>query len=530
MLDNFARFVLWGNQPMGKKQLTLDSAIFSSAINVGRWFVGLQPTERGLMTFAQQFGIDLLGEFFGPTRAALPVGFPEKLFATVDEVIKYRGGLYDRETESPNFWADRGGCRDTPLMWVVPVNCSHTANPSTLANFEESLEDRLTRAGYDCNVRILYRPLRIEIDKPKPPAINLRDHWQAIAALPIDERLFSPGVIFGANGLEIKQLALVNDGFSNLVAGRGGAGKTQLALDIVLSLCYANSPERIGLLICDPKAIDWMPVNGLPHLAAPIATEPDECLALVAAVVEQMDNRTKRAKHGDTGFLKNTIVLYIDEIADLFASLSKAQADQLETYLQRLQQKGRGLGICLILATQRVYAVPKNAYALLNRRFVGQQNDASDSVAAAGRAGVQCHKLPGRGAFEVYPSGERIQGYFVADPDGRDYKKILLGYVTDIRNRWANRGPFWTVGNDATPPPAAPTPGPGPVEEPTTGRPKSEFDPGFLQAIRDLYNDKGAGMSYNDVRKLYQEKAGKQMKNDAAKRAIAEAFDYAHLE
>lgn len=124
--------------------------------------------------------------------------------------------------------------------------------------------------------------------------------------------------------------------------------------------------------------------------------------------------------------------------------------------MQRLAQKGRGVGFIVVAATQRVYDVPASAYSKLNARIVGRMRNANDSVAATGIKDTATNKLPGRGAFELYCSdqmGLRIQAPFVADSQKADYAERIGVFIADILARWQGAGPGVTFDTPAQPEP-----------------------------------------------------------------------------
>lgn len=503
--ENTARSRLYGRRGQGP-------SVWSALGHEVRYFWDKKavPDGKGLGAVV---GSKLGGLSFGRKRKdVLPAGFPADLFEVVNNLLLKRGGLFDKDTQTPNFWCVKGDCYATELTWSIGVQYADNVDPHKLHSFEMALEDRLTRAGYDVNVRILSRPLRIEIDKPVPPVVKLSDYWQQIADLPQNQRLCTFGVAVAPGGLALRKMALINDQFSLLIAGSPGSGKTQLALGVVLSLCMANSPDRLSLVICDPKAVDWMPLANLPHLAAPIATEPEECLTLIDAMVAEMDSRTKRAKAGDRTFLQHTIALYIDELADLLVSLPNADKERLIVNLQRLSQKGRGVGFIIIAATQRVYDVDARAYSKLNVPIVGKTRNANDSAAATGIPGTQTHKLPGKGAFEIYPQGERVQGFYVADADKAGYARQLAVYIANIRQRHLNAQPCWR-----------------PATVTAIDVPKEAAQPSQLEALAlrygaefvgdlvAMYGADNASLTGQAIRKRYKELTGKAMNNDTAK-------------
>lgn len=517
-LNELGRFLIWGTSKGKRAQrLSLASASWGTTKNLYSFVVsGRQGNfSPGLMAYGWQWCGDLATELFGngaSSASVLPATFPQRLLDTVNKVLAARGGVADKEIGNPNYWVLPSGCSENLAMWVLRVDYAATADPGKLRSMEEALEDRLTRAGYDVNVRILNRPLRLEIDKPVTPTISLSDYWQSIGQLPTNERRCAVGVTFGS-GLSLKSLELRNDGFSSLIAGAPGSGKTQLALGMILSLCYANSPEKISLLICDPKALDWMPLNSLPHLAAPIATEPQHCAELIQSMVNEMDERTRRAARGDTAFLQHVIALYVDELADLLVSLPNSEAGEVVTNLQRIAQKGRGIGLVVICATQRVFELPAPSYSKLNLRIVGKTANAGDSASATGVSGTLTNKLPGRGAFELYPAGERVQAFFVADPDKPGYAKALQRFIGDIQQRWSNKRPHWALRAASSPV----------VDEDPEATIDFELIDGFDEEL--LFNWRQAaqleGFNLSTFRAIYQSYTdGKRMSTQRERRAF----------
>lgn len=510
LLIKSARFVLFGGNGMGNKP-TVGKVVKTKAINLGRRLVGLTPV--GGFTWqdlARHYAQDwFLGWFGLRSKDRLPADFPVRIFETIDQVLRARGGFSNKEQELPNFWANKTGCTSNPVMWTMRVEYAPAADPQKVFGMEMTLEDQLSRAGYDVNVRILNRPLRIEIDRPTVPTARLADYWEHIGRLKVDQRLCAPALSWGGENTYLLNLELSDEDFSVGIFGSPGSGKTQLAMSLLLSLCYANSPATLSLLLCDPKVVDFKPFgdHGLPQLAAPVATDPEECARLILAAEAEMDHRTRQAKGGDTSFLSRAICIYVDELADLMNSLPNRREQEVSAALQRIAQKGRGVGFILIEATQRVFEVDARLYSKLNCRIVGRTRNANDSAAAVGLQGVQTHKLPGKGAFELYCSnmtGQRIQALFVADPKQRDYERQIGHFIQDIRKRWAGVDAHWqpmltSLGQTVD---LAPTPDRS--VEPDQKDDEAGIDPELFAELRAEYEQDPALFSVRTVRRLHQ--------------------------
>jgi len=148
-----------------------------------------------------------------------------------------------------------------------------------------------------------------------------------------------------------------------LISGTTGAGKSVCITSLIACIAMNNSPSDLRLAILDPKMVELVRFNGLPHLLGKVETQIDRMLAVLAWGVKEMEERYKKleevnARDLDAYNLKmikrgeNTlpkIVIVIDELADMMLN----DRDKTETYLVRLAQMARATGIHLIVATQR---------------------------------------------------------------------------------------------------------------------------------------------------------------------------------
>jgi S-DNA-T family DNA segregation ATPase FtsK/SpoIIIE len=148
-----------------------------------------------------------------------------------------------------------------------------------------------------------------------------------------------------------------------LIAGTTGSGKSVCITALTACLVMNNTPEDLKLTMIDPKRVELMRFNGLPHLMGNVEIEIDRILGVLRWATTEMDFRYKllekaRARNIDSYNKKAErqgkrklpkIVIIIDEMADLMMSAP----DQTEHALVRLAQKARAIGIHLILATQR---------------------------------------------------------------------------------------------------------------------------------------------------------------------------------
>jgi S-DNA-T family DNA segregation ATPase FtsK/SpoIIIE len=148
-----------------------------------------------------------------------------------------------------------------------------------------------------------------------------------------------------------------------LVAGTTGSGKSVCIAAITTCLVMNNTPDTLKLVMIDPKLVELMRFNGLPHLLGQVETEIERILAVLRWATAEMDYRYKlleKVKARDLASYNTKvtrtnqptlprIVILIDELADLMMTAP----DQTEHALVRLAQKSRAVGIHLVVATQR---------------------------------------------------------------------------------------------------------------------------------------------------------------------------------
>jgi len=212
-----------------------------------------------------------------------------------------------------------------------------------------------------------------------------------------------------------------------LIAGTTGSGKTVCVNSLILSLLFRVSPKDLKFLMVDPKMVELMPFNGLPHLLCPVVTEAKKTPVALNWVVSEMEDRYQRlAKVGTRNIEaynnKETDKMpYIVVIIDEFADLMSVAADQIENAVTRLAQLSRAVGIHLILATQRpsVDVITGVIKANLPARVSFKVASKVDSRTVLDMNGAD--KLLGKGDMLFLRPGEskliRIQGTLVSDKE-----------------------------------------------------------------------------------------------------------------
>ncbi len=218
-----------------------------------------------------------------------------------------------------------------------------------------------------------------------------------------------------------------------LIAGTTGSGKSVSINSFVSCLVFNNTPEQLQLIMIDPKKVELIRFNGLPHLIGKVEVDADRAVGVLRWLTAEMDrryetfaqagarnlngyNRRKREQDVDADPLPH-IVVFIDELADLMYMYP----GDVERTLCRLAQMARATGIHLVVATQR----PSTDVitGLIKANFPARLSFAvasgTDSRVVLDSVGAE--QLLGRGDMLFHApdaSGPmRIQGVFVTDTE-----------------------------------------------------------------------------------------------------------------
>ncbi len=214
-----------------------------------------------------------------------------------------------------------------------------------------------------------------------------------------------------------------------LIAGATGSGKSVCVNAFICSLLYSLSPDRLKLLLIDPKIVELSFYNDIAHLLTPVITEPEYALTALKWCADEMERRYRMLEnHGAreiTSFnlkmkekkqdLLPYMVIVIDEFADLMVSCGK----ELEILVSRIAAKSRAVGIHLIVATQRpsTDVITGLIKANIPSRIAFMVTSKTDSRIILDMNGAE--KLLGKGdmlyssSYDPYPL--RIQGTFLSE-------------------------------------------------------------------------------------------------------------------
>ena len=342
------------------------------------------------------------------------------------------------------------------------------------------LADDIARSMSAISVRVAVVPGRnvigIELPNRKAETVVLRE----LLGSPIYEN--HPGRLALILGKDISGEAVLADLAKMphlLIAGTTGSGKSVGINTMILSILYRMPPDRCKFIMVDPKMLELSVYDGIPHLLAPVVTDPRKAVLALKWTVREMENRyRKMSKLGvrnidgfntrlaeaqargeslvrkvQTGFDPETgepilepqpfdtselplIVVVVDEMADLMLVAGK----EIEAAIQRLAQMARAAGIHLIMATQRpsVDVITGTIKANFPTRISFQVTSKIDSRTILGEGGAE--QLLGRGDMLYMAGGGRItrvHGPFVSDEEVERVVSFLKtrgepDYIDDI--------------------------------------------------------------------------------------------------
>jgi S-DNA-T family DNA segregation ATPase FtsK/SpoIIIE len=263
-----------------------------------------------------------------------------------------------------------------------------------------------------------------------------------------------------------------------LIAGTTGSGKSVGVNAMILSILYRLPPEQCRFIMIDPKMLELSVYDGIPHLLAPVVTDPKKAVVALKWTVREMEDRyRKMSKIGvrniagyneralealakgehfvrtvQTGFDEQNrpvyeeeklrpepmpyLVVVIDEVADLMLVAGK----DIEGAVQRLAQMARAAGIHLIMATQRpsVDVITGTIKANFPTRISFQVTSKIDSRTIMGEQGAE--QLLGQGDMLYMAGGGRVtrlHGPFVSDGEVEAVARYLRGqgepqYLEDV--------------------------------------------------------------------------------------------------
>ena len=330
--------------------------------------------------------------------------------------------------------------------------------PGTKSSRVIGLADDIARSMSAVSVRVAVVPGRnvigIELPNQKREMVLLRELLGSDA---MDKAGSKLGLVLGKDIGGAPIIADLARMPHLLVAGTTGSGKSVAINTMILSLLFRLPPDKVRFIMVDPKMLELSIYEGIPHLLAPVVTDPKKSVVALKWAVREMEDRYRSmskvgvrniegynqrlreakakgevlTRRVQTGFDPDTgkpifedqpidltelpyIVIIVDEMADLMLVAGK----DIEALIQRLAQMARAAGIHLIMATQRpsVDVITGTIKANFPTRISFQVTSKIDSRTILGEGGAE--QLLGQGDMLYMAGGGRItrvHGPFVSD-------------------------------------------------------------------------------------------------------------------
>ena len=225
-----------------------------------------------------------------------------------------------------------------------------------------------------------------------------------------------------------------------LIAGTTGSGKSVCLNSMIISLLYNATPDEVKLVMIDPKQVEFITYNGIPHLLVPVVSDPRKAAGALGWAVTEMLQRYKMFSEKNVRDIKGynklastsddieplpQIVIFIDELSDLMM----VAPNEVEDSICRLAQMARAAGMHLVIATQRpsVNVITGIIKANIPSRIALSVSSQIDSRTIIDTAGAE--KLLGNGDMLFNPVGVnkpvRVQGCFVSDSEVEDVVRFI---------------------------------------------------------------------------------------------------------
>lgn len=275
----------------------------------------------------------------------------------------------------------------------------------------------------------------IEAPNKQPGVVALRNVMESETYLDIKAKKDAPLLVPLGRGVDGQPVAIDLAAMPHLlIAGTTGAGKSVCTAALALALLMQNKPDRLKLVMLDPKIVELTRFNGIPHLLGPVETDNERIAGVLRWCTREMERRykllEKQAARSIEAYNRNSqngdalpyIVIIVDEIGDLMLS----HPDATEKSITRLAQMARAVGMHMVIATQRpsTDVITGLIKANFPSRIALSVTSGVDSRVILDQTGAE--NLLGRGDMLFLSADSakprRIQGCYVS---GEDVRKVV---------------------------------------------------------------------------------------------------------
>lgn len=280
------------------------------------------------------------------------------------------------------------------------------------------------------------KTIGVEIPNKNNTVVTVREILETVPKSYNNSKLL---VTLGKNIMGKPIYSEINNTPHLLVAGATGSGKSVCINSMIISILMRTRPDEVKLVLVDPKKVELSGYNGVPHLLAPVVTDPRKANIALKKIVSEMERRydvfsevevkniagyntyvdKKNKSLPESEHIKNMpyIVVIIDELADLMLVAAK----EVEDSIMRITQMARAAGIHLIVATQRpsTDVITGLIKANIPSRISFAVSSGIDSRTILDTMGAE--KLLGKGDMLFKPMGDdtplRVQGTYISESE-----------------------------------------------------------------------------------------------------------------
>ena len=331
---------------------------------------------------------------------------------------------------------------ETLKSFGVSIQVAEVSCGPSLTRYEAVLApgtkvSKIQNLGEDIALALAATSVRIEAPIPGKSAVGFEIPNKKVSPVSFKEIMASENVKEGTAPLTIglgkditgRSVATSLGEMPHLlIAGSTGSGKSVCLNTLICSLLFKYTPDELKFLLIDPKKVELTPYNDIPHLVAPVVTDPKRSAVALKWMVSEMESRYEQLANLGVKDIKsyNEIVpkeeqlAYVVVIIDELADLMMAAPVDVETSICRIAQKARAAGIHLVVATQRpsVQVITGDIKSNIPRRIafaVFSQIDARTILDTSG-----AEKLLGKGDMLFTQKGGkllRVQGAYISEKE-----------------------------------------------------------------------------------------------------------------
>lgn len=380
-------------------------------------------------------------EEFIPVEDSYKKGYDDLLKKAIDEIFQSKPMDMDKKEEIEKTIVENVSHLENVLKeFGIEAKVVNYEYGPTITRYEIVIPkgvkvNKVTGLADDIAMNLAAESIRIEAPIPGKNTIGIETPNKIKEPVHFSNMIDNPkldegelNIILGKNIVGKDKIIDISKMPHLLIAGQTGSGKSVAVNTLISTLISKKSEKEVKFIMIDPKMVELMPYNGIPHLLVPVIIDPQQAAIALRWAVNEMENRYRQLMENGVrniiGYNSLTftekipyIVIIIDELADLMMVASGS----VEESIARIAQKARAVGIHLVVATQRpsTDVITGMIKANLPSRISFALRSQVDSRTILDRTGAE--KLLGYGDMLLLENGssklERIQGAYISDEE-----------------------------------------------------------------------------------------------------------------